>query len=74
MSMAVLLLDFMKYERISMVIASSSCGTFLCKPMIGLFALAFVVFSAYLLDTRYSPVAFECFCMHCASIVLISVF
>ena len=49
MSMAALLLDFMKYERISTSIASSSCGTFLCKPMIGVFAIAFIVFSAHLL-------------------------
>ena len=74
MSMAALLLDFMKYEHISMSITSSACGTFLCKPMIGLFALASVVFSAHLLDTRYSPVAFEYFCLYGASIVMISVF
>ena len=74
MSMAVLLLDFMKYERISMAIASSSCETFLCKPMIGLSAQAFLVFSIHVLDTRYSPLAFECSGMFDASIVMISVF
>ena len=72
MSMAALLLDFMKYERISISIASCTCGTFLCKPMIGICSSFYCVLCSSS-GTRYSQVAFECSCMYGASIVLISV-